>query len=337
MRNWMGLGFAAAVLMLAGCGGGKGKVVAKVGSDAITETELVEYLKDKPRVLVRTGQHGQEASLPVVEPLGFQAMRDMIIQRTVFQMAADEGVAPTDKDIVDEIEFQKKLDPNFIKRLTAQGLTLGQIKEQVRYSLSEHRLVTKGITVSDQELDKFIADNPRLYIEPAQVALRWILARSPATREAVDRDLARAKDFKIVALQFSEDPNVRASDAGFPETVVSQLSPELRAAVEAARDGQTTGWLEAGEGAKAKFFIERKTVEKKRDMTPELREATRRQLQFEHGSKARDLQQRIQDRILQSRIDIVSNDYKGRWEEFLKDVQRQKNLPKATSAANENR
>lgn len=319
-------------VVLVGCGRGE-DTLAKVDGDAITVDELNEYLSTKPTVRVMV--QGQVVALPVApdESLAFQAMQDLVIRRAMLQMAADEGVTPTDQEVEKEIEFRTQLNPNYIKELQGRGFTMGQIRKEVMVALAEEKLVTKGITVTDAEVEQYIVDNPNNFITPARADLFWVVltdAPDLATKkQAVDRELAAGTRFQEIATRYSEDPNARQSGGRYPANVLTQMAPAVRSAVEAASPGDYTPWIEA-QGQHARFFVNQKLPEEKIEMTAARKEALRRQIAMERGRRAIDLRERIVERLKVANISVERSTLKDAWKRFedrLKDVADDQGLP----------
>lgn len=317
---------------MAGCGG-REDTLASVDGDAITVDELNEYLSTKPTVRVMV--QGQVVSLPVApdESLAFQAMQDLVIRRAMLQMATDEGVVPTDDEVEREIEFRTQLNPNYIKELQARGFTMGQIRKEVMVALSEEKLLTKGITVTDAEVDKFIADNPDNFITPARADLYWVVLNDSADinnrKQIVDRELAAGTRFQEIAMRYSDDPNARQTSGRYPASVLNQMSPAVRTAVESATPGDYTPWLEA-QGQHARFFVNQKLPEEPIEMTAARKEAVKRQIAMERGRRAIDLRERIVQRLKVANISVERSTLKEAWKRFedrLKDVSDVDTLP----------
>ncbi|MBL8039893.1 MAG: SurA N-terminal domain-containing protein, partial [Chthonomonas sp.] len=200
---WIPL-LAAVAVGLAGCSRG-GEKLATINGETITLEQFHKYLETKGSVRVRTA-NGQVGAAEVAESLGFQALQDMIQQKLVLQMAKDEGVYPTDKDLEAEVEFQKKRNPNFLKVLTSQGLSIDDIRARLRVDLAREKLITRGLNVKTEEAEKYIADNPKEFVDPATADSLVIFVSKEAKRKEVDAELARGMEFKIVATRYSEIP-----------------------------------------------------------------------------------------------------------------------------------
>lgn len=310
----------ASVIMagLVGCGQKTSGELVQVNGEGITLDQFHRFLEAKPTVNVTTGD-GQVVQAQVSESLAFQAFQDLMRQRILLQMAKDYNVAPTEKDVLDEIEFQKKRNPNFIKDLQTRGLTLGEIRESLAVDLSRERLLTRGITVTTEETEKFIKDNPRQFVEPATVDMLWLLVKDEAAKGQVDRELNAGQQFSAVAQQFSTFPGARQSPR-FPQRAQAALPPVIRNAIAKVGDAQQSAWLKLPEGW-ARFYVERKEAEKPVVMDETKKKALQRELAVRRGLQANDLDKALLEQLKASKIDVKYEDLKDPWkkaEERLK-------------------
>lgn len=311
----LGAAFAAgAISVLAyGCGSssaGGSSVVAVVNGETITKDDFHKYLEAKPTVRVQTGSGVAEAR--VAESLAFQALQDMIARQVTLQLAADEKVYPTDADVSKELDFQKKLNPNFLPQLTRSGLTIDRIKQSLLLSLARERLITKGVTVTMKEAEDYIAANPKAFMEPATADMLWVFVRNDAAKGKVDSALSAGQTFSIVASQYSEFPGAKEQGGRFPTRQVSALPVDLQKMVATTPEGRATAWIDMQDGS-ARFFIEKKAAEKPLEMTPERKELVRRQLAQQRGNQAIDIGKRVLDKLTTSKVEVKERSLVEAW------------------------
>lgn len=315
-----------ALAALAGCrpGGGSGEILATVQGDPINIDQFNNYLgvKQTVRVIVQ----GQVVELPVADTLAFQAMQDLVSRNVLMQMAKDEGVMPSDADIEKEIGFQKDLDPSFIQNYQKRGMTLGQIRDEVRFSLVQEHLITKGIEVTDADVDSWLKRNPKAFVKPASVELLWILANTDNQKQAVDEALKSGEKFEEVAVRLSKAPSAALLGGKYlPERgplPIEMLTANLKSAVQAGAEGSNTDWIKFSEGW-AKFNIAKKNPESSVEITTARRENVRRNLALQRGNKANDLRKRLVDRIRSSDIVVRRDSLKEAWKNFASLLQKQ--------------
>lgn len=316
-HGWMAA-LLGAVVALAGCGGDKSKeAIATVEGEPITREEYYRQLETKPTVTVRI--QGQTAEVPVSELLGYQALRDLVARKILLQEARDKGVEPNDKDITAELDFRQKIDPQYIRRQQSNGKSFDQIKSDIKFELAQERILTKDVKVSMDEVEQYIKDNPKEFIQPATAELRWVLVTKPEKRALVDAQLGQGKDFVSVATEFSEFANARRDQARFPGREVNMMPAKVRDAIVKTPENEMTGWIEL-EKNYARFFVERKTEERKMEMNEARKELVRRDLARRRGAVANDLAKRLEDRLVNGKIDIRLEQFKEAWKRSVEEV-----------------
>jgi parvulin-like peptidyl-prolyl isomerase len=321
------------VLVAGGCGSG-GNLIAMVNREAITIDDYYKFLELKPDVRVRT-ENGS-AVLPVEGALGFQALQDLIGQRLTVQLAKDEGVMPTEADIIKELDFQKKLDPTFVTRLTQRGLTLDTIKQSLTVDLAQERLLTKDIEVTMDEVERHIKRNQKSFIEPAKADVSWILVRSPQVKRHVDRELASGQSFTAVALRYSEAPNNREWNAKIRDPrmgppAINSLPPDIQQAINRVQAPGQTEWITLVDG-EAKLYVHTKQAERPVVMDDLKKEALRRMLARQKGAQARDIQKHILEKLKASEIQIMRPSYQEPWKQAYEEFTLQDRLRDRTGA-----
>ena len=303
----------AATTFLGACnrGGtsGGGDTVAVVNGEKISTDDYNRYMSQLAQVRVATGQ-GVVAAPVAGGTIGFQALEDVIRRQALMQLAKDEGVYPTDADVEAELKFQIARNPNFLQAATKEkGLSMDAIKNELRVQVAQEKLITKGITVSDDQVDRYIKANPDKFTEPKRVSLLWISVKDPAKKKQVDDALAGSTPFGKVAEQFSEAPNARAVGGHFnPQgqvvDVYNAFSPGLKKLVDDTGENRASDWVKDPGGAWLKFYVERKTEARKIDITPVIKETVKRAMATERGKKGSDLDRKLQAKILGAKVDI---------------------------------
>ena len=167
------------------------KVVARVGSQDITESEVMEFIKP----------FGQQAAMLYGTEQGRKMIIDDVISMRLFAIYAQE----------------KEMDktPEFIATLeNAKRAMLAQ---------AAMRDVIKDLVVSDDEAKKFYDENQKLFLQPERVHARHILVSDDVSLKKVQEELKSGKSFDVVAKMYSTDPGSAANggDLGeFPKGVM---------------------------------------------------------------------------------------------------------------------
>lgn len=320
---------AAAVLALGAFGCGKKEAadtsIVTVNGEAISTKEYMDLLDHKSTVLVSTPQGPQLAQ--TVNPVGFQALQDLVNRKLLLQVAKEQNVLPTNADVDKELNFRTEQQGDYVTLMTQEaGLTLEQLKNDILFDLARERLITKGIVVSPTEVDTFIKENPQQFMEPAKANI-LIVAVSDAKKKAqVDKALASGTAFQNVATSYSEIQNARETNGQFPITVVDQMPPQLKTLVEKTPALKASDWTTAGPTS-FKIYVQSKTPAKKMDMTPARKDVLRRQLAMQRGQLANDLTKRTLDKLKTSKIEVSSGYLNKLWGKYMDTVKKDTAAP----------
>ncbi|MBX3120099.1 MAG: peptidyl-prolyl cis-trans isomerase [Fimbriimonadaceae bacterium] len=312
---------AGAALAIVGCGSKGAAPLATINGEDVFTEEYYKTLERLPTVRVQTAQGAQDVQ--VSESLAFQALKQTVYNKVLLQLAKDEGVYPTSKDILDELEFQKEVDKSFGDRLKQSGLTIDMVKEQILIQLAQEKLVTKGINVTIQDAEKFINDNPKQFMQPATINASWIFVNSDAKKAQADQALSTGQAFSTVAMQYSEAPQAKELGGRFPVERLDTVGPPFDKVLKETKEGTMSEWVKA-ENSWAKFYIERRTEERPLVVDDLLKRRVRRQLALQRGALAVDLERRVTDKIVASKITIERTDLQEPWKRLVDEVKKQR-------------
>jgi len=199
------------------------RVVAVVNDEAITQYEL----DDAKRIVLQQLKQ-QNVQPPAQDVLDKQVLERMMTERSLLQFAKENGVKVDDTMIeraILRIAQENKLSAeDFRKALAKENIDYPRYREDVRHELTVQRLrereVDSKITVSDAEVDQYLATLKSQSTGEAEYKLAHILVMVPeqASAEQIDAKKRRAEDalralksgadFAQVAAGFSD-----ASDA----------------------------------------------------------------------------------------------------------------------------
>src|SRR5688572_43946 len=231
-------------------------VVLTVNGDTIKGAEYLRRMEYLPSVSRNIG------NVSLVYPPGFLTLEALITERLIFQLAKQKGVMPLEAEIQAELNSMLTEKPTLLNDAALAGQTRADIEHQIKFQLTQFKLTTFGINLTDVEVDKFYKDNPTIFTVPKRAKLSVIAVADEATKGKVDADIASGKPFADVAKMYSED--VTKSQGGeFGTVPIGSLPEPVRNAINATKIGQTSGWVVMGkEGTtQAKFFLH--------DMVPE--------------------------------------------------------------------
>ena len=237
-------------------------VAATVNGRAITYADLdKQYKRQFP-------QQPEGATPDQVLFQKLELLRAMIDEEILLQRAEKLGLLARDEDVEARLNEIKApyTQEEFQKQLDAQGMTLEELKSQIRRSLSIEKLLNKEIgnqiVITDKDVADFYNANQAMFRFPET---NYHIARivvtsgpSPEVRnlsgsKAQNEDQARKKiqmiearlkqgeDFAKVAQAFSEDPQSapNGGDMGFiPESALQQADAETRRVILSLAPGQ---------------------------------------------------------------------------------------------------
>jgi peptidyl-prolyl cis-trans isomerase SurA len=236
------------------------RVIAVVNDEAITQYEL-----DDARSVVVQQLKQQNVQQPASDVLDKQVLERLITERALLQHAKDSGVKVDDTQVeraIQRIAEDNKLTLEGLRQALAKdGVPYVKYREDVRREIIMQRLrereVDSRITVSDSEVDNYLATIKAQFGGEAEYRLAHILVLVPeqasadqieAKRRRADealKNIREGADFGQVAAGFSDAndalsggnlgwrPGARLPTV-FAETVrsmkVGDVSPVLRSA-----------------------------------------------------------------------------------------------------------
>jgi len=157
-------------------------VLVKVNGDPILLTELRSVLEDRMTLLRQQLPAEEiEAQMPA---LTTQILAGMVDQKMMLQRADLVGIT-IDANMVDrQIQNLRETngfstDAQLNAALEQMGLTMDQLREQLRDNLRQQRLaydeVQRQIFVSETEINDYYVGNPDLFTAPEQVRLEQLV------------------------------------------------------------------------------------------------------------------------------------------------------------------
>ncbi|CUB05658.1 peptidylprolyl isomerase [Tepidiphilus thermophilus] len=224
----LGAVFRSALLLLALWAGSTSaaeltRVVAVVNNEPITSTELQQYMVRAKRQVAKQGVQIPE------DELRQQVLEQMILEKLQLQVAKRMGITVDDTAIdraIEDIARRNNMTLDALKQaLAADGITFEQFREQIRREMTIARLRDREmegrVTVSDAEVDHFLANNPdvmrRIEAEAGNVTqthVRHILARTNQTTndEAAKAKLLALRERIVNGVDFAELAKANSDD-----------------------------------------------------------------------------------------------------------------------------
>ena len=185
------------------------KVLVRVGSEDITEAEVLEFIQP----------FGQQAVMLYGTEQGRKMILDDVISMRLYALDAEA------QKLDQTPEFQAQLQ-------SARRAMLAQ---------ASMREAIKGLTVSDDEARKFYDDNPEMFKNPERVHARHILVSGDENLAKVQAELKSGKSFDVVAKENSIDPGSAANGGDLGEFPRGMMVPEFeKAAFELKNPGDVS-------------------------------------------------------------------------------------------------
>jgi peptidyl-prolyl cis-trans isomerase SurA len=199
------------------------RVICVVNNDAITQYELDEaelYHLAETRERMADGEARRA--------LRSRLLQNLIENRIQLQQAEREKVTVDDAELADSIgDIMKRLkakdEAEFEAMIKAQGLTLEGVKKRMREQLMVQRVVRRKvalrISVTEQEIDRYLTENREkletgltfaarhilVTPDPARGEEAWAAAQMKA--EELYGYLQEGQDFMELARKYSADPS----------------------------------------------------------------------------------------------------------------------------------
>ena len=157
------------------------RIVATVNGEPITGRIYFGRME----VLPGLGQIGPNNSFVPIVP-GYLTLQRIVDEMLMIQLAEERGVAPTEAEIDSEIELRAEEDPDVIASLLALGFTEADYRYNVVLQLSQFKIESEGITITDFEVEMEYEENRIRYTLPKRYHLRLLRVDSEDAKPAAD-------------------------------------------------------------------------------------------------------------------------------------------------------
>lgn len=239
-------------------------VWAVVNGKEIKREEVDKYYR------TRVNPEGQEPSQEEALSLKLNVLDELIINEILLERAKKLNLEASDGEVEDKFTELKTpyTEEEFQRRLKDQGMTVDDLKRDLRQQLSIQKLLNREvvakISITDQDVTDFYnANKAQFNVAEPQYHIAQILVtprkepqirnrkNDDATNEAeaqrkikllMDR-LNSGADFAQLAMDYSEDMNTAGTggDLGYvPESALNQSDPALKKLVLGLKPGQVS-------------------------------------------------------------------------------------------------
>lgn len=238
-------------------------VVATVNGKDILRSDLEKYYQ------ANLDESAQKPSAEQANIVRLNILRQMIDDEILWQRATKLNLAASDEDVNAKLTEMKApfTQEEWDKKLKERGVTVDDLKRDLRRSLTKTKLLNKEIdskiNITDAEISNYYTAHRSEFnlIEPqyhlAQIAVTSGPARQTGNlqnnKASGDADakkkiqelhkrLANGEDFSTIAMNFSENPNTapNGGDMGFlPETQL-RADSDVYNAISKLKPGEIT-------------------------------------------------------------------------------------------------
>jgi len=307
-------GLSLLAVGLAGCGQ---RMALKINGETISQDKFYQQCANS------------EVQGFLTPPVGLTVINQVIQQQLMTQEARRLNLVPTDAEVNAQLEtIRKQISARgqSLDQLVKQiGLPLDAVKDEIRLGLTQRKLVTQGVTVTDKDVEQFYNQNklsPQ-FTTPEQVDAQQITVPSEAAAKEVKQTLDKNADFRLVAHTKSIDQykdqggTLPTLQRGYP--LPPGVSPLVAAEAFKTPQGQIVGPLKVGNN-----WVVLKVASKKPQNTKtlaEVKDDIRQQLlmqKAQQGGQAQKFQQRMMELQKDADIQVGLDQFKQPVEDMQK-------------------
>jgi peptidyl-prolyl cis-trans isomerase SurA len=246
-------------------------VWAAVNGKQIARSEVEKYYRT--RVNAEAPEPSQEEALS----LKLSILDELVNNEIMLERATKMNLIASDAEVEDKFTESKSpyTEEEFQKKLKDSGLTVDDLKTDIRRQLSVQKLLNREviakIAITDQDITDFYNKNRAQFnvAEPQFHIAQIVITPHPdptvhnrkndkATSEAdakrkaalLEQKINSGADFAQLAMDYSEDSTASTGgDLGFiPESALNQSDPMLKKSVLAMKAGEVTQPIAVNKG-----------------------------------------------------------------------------------------
>ncbi|WP_083675891.1 peptidyl-prolyl cis-trans isomerase [Paenibacillus borealis] len=246
---------------------GESSDIASAGGQSVTDQAWVDELKKK---------------------YGNDVLLGMLNHIVVDKEAKALGVAVTDEEIEQELKRSMtgygSEEQYYTQMQSELGLSRQEVREEAVYRLTLQAVATAGITITDAEIDNYLAENSERFTPRKEMQLSIIKVATYSEAERVMDRLEQGEDFAALAKELSidEESRGRGGSIGTVEEEDPFWPEDLLKTAAQLDEGDIAGPLQTGDDY-AIIRLEKMVDPKSQDQT-EIREQVRRELALEQAA-----------------------------------------------------
>ncbi|MGB6482235.1 MAG: SurA N-terminal domain-containing protein [Candidatus Acidiferrales bacterium] len=276
---------------------------AVVNGTEISRAEVEKYYRSRQQQSQGTTPSHDEAL-----SLKLSILDQLINNEILFQRTKALNLVASDGEVEDRFTQSKSsfTEDEFQKKLQESGLTVDDLKNEIRRELSIQKLLNREVVakikVTDADVTDFYEKNKAQFsvAEPQYHVAQIVVTPHPdpgihnrknddattpdqAKRkvEMLESRLAAGADFSGLAMDYSEDANAsNGGDLGFiPESSLNQTDPALKNAVLGLQPGQVSKPVVLKDGYHILKLIAREQAGQRQLSDPQVQQSIRQSLQ----------------------------------------------------------
>jgi parvulin-like peptidyl-prolyl isomerase len=215
---------ALAATLVAACGSSESAktvppgAVALVGEKPIEKADLDRLLTQTKTNYEARKQGFPEVGTPEYENLKSTLLMGLVRQSQWEQAGAAMGIRVSDKEIDTRLDALKQQyfkgdDDKFKAELVKQGLTVEQLRDQLRGRLLSNKIysaIIKKVKVTDPEIKAYYDDHKAQYLQPESREVRHILVKKQSLAEELYAKLKNGANFATLARKYTQDTTSKA-------------------------------------------------------------------------------------------------------------------------------
>jgi len=292
------------------------RVVVTINGEQVKGDEYYRRMEFLPNVGKRLGDRFAEF------PPGFMTIEQLITERLVFQLAKEKNCMPTEGEVQAEFARLKAENPKNVQDWIEAGKLIEDLLTKIKYDLATFKLVTRGITITDQEVDEFYkANKASKFTIPKRVKLRVIVVDSEDKKAAVDKELTDGKSFGEVAQKYSLDVT-KVAQGEYGTVPLDDLTEPVRNALSTTPIGKSTVWIPAKDQF-VKFLKEDAIAETVIPLDDKLRWEIRKRLMLDKGRVKNDIAKMMLEARKNAKIDIKNKEFAEAYNKFIQNYMSQ--------------
>lgn len=200
------------------------------------------------------------------EPSLREAILDQLVgQKLMAQAAMEQGLAVDDQSVEGEVRriTQMMGEEAFRKSLRDASLSEDEFRQTMKDRLLAERFfssLSSGVDVDEAEVKEFYEENPKSFLEPESVLIKFIQVPSEEQANRIMGELKEGKtSFDDIAERLREDKEVTVSAYGWAKP--SFFSDEIAEALRSIEVGEYAGPFRS-KGAYFMFRVKDRKAEK---------------------------------------------------------------------------